>query len=428
MRKIIISILIMLVVFTNESINATSLSVCGVNNVETAQIIDCTNARNIDYNILARATNLKKLTLKNTNLKNVPPQIYQLTNLEYLNLGKNNIKTISNDLRRLDNLKTLILDNNSLEIFPEAITNLRQLRHLDLSYNSIYYIPNSFNSLVNIETVNLSDNSINSIPTITFLSKLESLNLNNNLLFSLPNLTQSNISELNLENNILTVGFVITSKGTFMISNQNKIRVIDNQYTMNNIFYNQKNMIIQGSELNNTKKIVGFKDYNFINLRDDNDNRVRLADYVNSTNRIIESGKISANIEFINNQGDRFVTNERVSINFLTNYSKEEDKVINIEEDDDTDKGSSGNNTITPIIETPNINKTIKESDNNSVNDKLYYMMKANLNDVESNHAQLYQNAFILSIITCLMFLLPLILIAYLTRKIRALIGSIEEI
>lgn len=140
--------------------------------------------------------NIHTLDLSFQKLTTIPPCIFQLTCLKYLSLHDTNIRVISPDISKLINLEHLYMYSNRIKDF-RACCNLPNLKKLDLSYNKIVEIPDEIDNLISLKKLSLEFNSISSIsPNIGKLCNLKSLILFANYITSLP----SELKNLKLKN------------------------------------------------------------------------------------------------------------------------------------------------------------------------------------------------------------------------------------
>lgn len=111
-------------------------------------------------------------------------------------------------------LKVLVLRNNCLTSLPEQITQFSNLEHLDVSYNHVTSIPDNLGSLSKLKNLNIANNNITQLPgSITQLMQLNTLWIAHNDIDAIPSL--SHISELKY---ILAAGTLMTSA----VDEQNK--------------------------------------------------------------------------------------------------------------------------------------------------------------------------------------------------------------
>jgi len=135
----------------------------------------------------AAKTRQKKLNLSGQKIKELPPEIGQLTNLTELNLLANQITSLPPEIGQLTNLKELRLSNNQLASLPVEIWQLTNLTTLDLSNNQLSLLPAEIGRLKNLTSLFISNNQLASLPAeIGQLTNLTALHLSDNQLTSLP--------------------------------------------------------------------------------------------------------------------------------------------------------------------------------------------------------------------------------------------------
>lgn len=113
---------------------------------------------------LQKPDSVFRLDLSKTKLKEVPPEVFQLTELRELNLSRNQITEIPENIYKLTNLQRLYLNNNRLTQLPQRIGTLKNLQVLDLDRNRIEALPPEIGMLINLEELSLWDNEISDIP------------------------------------------------------------------------------------------------------------------------------------------------------------------------------------------------------------------------------------------------------------------------
>jgi Leucine-rich repeat (LRR) protein len=132
-------------------------------------------------------SSLKMLDLSETNLTEIPMEVFELNELRVLRLRKNIISKIPKEIKKLKNLVELNLTNNIIEEIPIETYELKNLEVLFLGKNNITNFPDGISSLKNIRVVNLRDNRITQIPAdIGELENLRTLFLKDNLITHLP--------------------------------------------------------------------------------------------------------------------------------------------------------------------------------------------------------------------------------------------------
>ncbi len=171
---------------------------------------------------------VRKIELKQQNLKSFPKPIFKLENVYELNLSGNEITAIPNKIKQLKRLKSIDFSSNQLVTLPKSILTIKGLEAINLNENkikdlsqffpSMFYVKtlfaseneltniNGINQLKNAKTLSFSNNNIIEIPIeINQLKSLQILDLSNNKMVSLPKsiIGLSKLEELNLENNQL---------------------------------------------------------------------------------------------------------------------------------------------------------------------------------------------------------------------------------
>lgn len=136
--------------------------------------------------ILWELTQLKELHINHLpKVKKLPPALGKLQNLEELHIHSwqsHDLKvpgmSIPKEIGQLHQLKILALENCDLETLPEEIGSLTKLESLDLEYNRLQDLPASVEAWQSLTTINLSSNQFAHIPEgICKLKKLEQLNI-----------------------------------------------------------------------------------------------------------------------------------------------------------------------------------------------------------------------------------------------------------
>ncbi len=134
----------------------------------------------IEY-INAVDKNIKRFSLSNKGLTEIPKEICKLQNLESLDLSFNNIEHLPNEIWEIKKLKTLLLFRNEITEISPLIGQLQELQMLDISYNQLSELPNEISKLSKLETLDAGFNKIRVIP-IDFIKllNLKKLYLENN--------------------------------------------------------------------------------------------------------------------------------------------------------------------------------------------------------------------------------------------------------
>jgi hypothetical protein len=119
---------------------------------------------------------LKKLNIAGNSLTSLPKSMNQLCNLEVLKINSNLLTHLPDSVCQLSKLKKLKLCKNQLVEIPKEIAYLNSLEKLDLSHNQLTFLPNSIGSLKNLISLNLGYNYITFLPrTMSQLGMLKNL-------------------------------------------------------------------------------------------------------------------------------------------------------------------------------------------------------------------------------------------------------------
>ncbi|CAL1277985.1 unnamed protein product, partial [Larinioides sclopetarius] len=151
----------------------------------------------------ANVKHLRALTLRNCELKFLPPSIFRcLTKLKFLdlsnnlieslpveifhglymllqvNLNENRISYLGEVFRHNYHLQKVFLSNNNLQTLQNLFPRLQYLHTVDLKYNNLTVITETdFSTCISVRTLQLSNNSIYRIDSNAFLNMVELKNL-----------------------------------------------------------------------------------------------------------------------------------------------------------------------------------------------------------------------------------------------------------
>ena len=149
---------------------------------------------------------LKRLTLIDDQINNLPDELGNLENLRELNLNCNKIKRLPDIFSNLYRLEILILNNNKLKELPESLFDLQSLTQLYLGNNELKEIPNSISRLEQLDSLVLNNNKLTELPeTISQLKSLSILDLSSNLLkyIPIPLMDMESLKFIGIQNNPL---------------------------------------------------------------------------------------------------------------------------------------------------------------------------------------------------------------------------------
>lgn len=112
--------------------------------------------------LLSKRLEIRRLSLRDTGIKELPKEIHQFIHIEELDLSRNKFSNVENliaDLSRLPNLKMLILDYTNLRNFPQNIALLQNLEVLSVEASSIKELPESLGELIHLKYLSVRHNS-----------------------------------------------------------------------------------------------------------------------------------------------------------------------------------------------------------------------------------------------------------------------------
>ncbi len=192
---------------------------------------------NLDYNKLSELpdsiSNLKKIqkiSFVKNNFTNIPDVIFKLTSLNELYFNDNKLTEVQDDIKYLKKLKTLYLGNNNLSELPDSIKELNNLEKLNLNQNNFTIFPNFISNLSNLKILLFNNNHLTELDNnIGNLDKLEQLILDTNKLIKLPD-TIGNLTELGM---LSVISNQLTELPDTIVNLPNlvELNLIDNQLT-----------------------------------------------------------------------------------------------------------------------------------------------------------------------------------------------------
>jgi Leucine-rich repeat (LRR) protein len=113
-----------------------------------------------------------------------------------LELYDRKIKELPSTIGQFKNLRKLTIRNTQVKVLPESIGDLEQLKELHLYKNKLTVLPKSISNLVHLQVLDVSSNALKELPEdIGQLKKLEELFAHKNELTQIP-LSVAKISNL----------------------------------------------------------------------------------------------------------------------------------------------------------------------------------------------------------------------------------------
>lgn len=143
-----------------SNLKSLNISNNGLSNVQGISVLSKLEKLNLDNNpnLVASSLNdelpllsdLKELSIQNSNLPYIPYDVFNLSSLERLDLSNNNIELISFEIKKLKRLNFLDISNNTITYIDNGIIGLRALQHLKVQNNPIQNIPHLFLQLAGL--------------------------------------------------------------------------------------------------------------------------------------------------------------------------------------------------------------------------------------------------------------------------------------
>ncbi|XP_026777399.2 leucine-rich repeat-containing protein 7 isoform X7 [Pangasianodon hypophthalmus] len=149
---------------------------------------------------------LRKLSIPDNDLSNLPTTIASLVNLKELDISKNGIQEFPDNIKCCKCLSVVEASVNPITKLPDGFTQLLNLTQLFLNDAFLEYLPANFGRLSKLRILELRENHLKTMPkSIHRLSQLERLDLGSNEFTELPEVLEQihNLKELWLDNNSL---------------------------------------------------------------------------------------------------------------------------------------------------------------------------------------------------------------------------------
>ncbi len=152
-----------------------------------------TNIRELPFSI-KKLKNLEYLGLNGTKISQVPIVIGELKNLTSLYLGQTDIKTLPIEMQSLSKLECLALWETQLEVLPDWICSYKNLKGLYLGRDTrLQKLPDNIGDLINLEELTLDGTGVRELPkSFGRLVKLKQINLNYTKVQRFPELEAMN--------------------------------------------------------------------------------------------------------------------------------------------------------------------------------------------------------------------------------------------
>lgn len=136
---------------------------------------------------IGNLSSLQTLALVGNKLSYLPPEIGSMESLERLDIAFNQFRRMPPELFHLDQLISLSLRENQLTDLPPEIKNLTSLTILDVTCNQLHELPPEIGELRELKFLMLSHNLLEELPPeIGNLANLCGLAIENNQIRTLP--------------------------------------------------------------------------------------------------------------------------------------------------------------------------------------------------------------------------------------------------
>ncbi|XP_077389450.1 leucine-rich repeat-containing protein 7 isoform X11 [Festucalex cinctus] len=149
---------------------------------------------------------LKKLSMPDNDLSNLPTTIASLVNLKELDISKNGIQEFPDNIKCCKGLSVVEASVNPITKLPDGFTQLLNLTQLFLNDAFLEYLPANFGRLSKLRILELRENHLKTMPkSIHRLTQLERLDLGSNEFSEVPEVLEQihNLKELWMDNNSL---------------------------------------------------------------------------------------------------------------------------------------------------------------------------------------------------------------------------------
>uniref|UniRef100_A0A674D6J6 Leucine rich repeat containing 7 n=1 Tax=Salmo trutta TaxID=8032 RepID=A0A674D6J6_SALTR len=158
---------------------------------------------------------LEELYLDANQIEELPKQLFNCQALRKLSMPDNDLSNLPTTIASLVNLRELDISKNGIQEFPDNIKCCKCLSVVEASVNPIAKLPDGFTQLLNLTQLFLNDAFLEYLPypalrlwvlgSIHRLSQLERLDLGSNEFTELPEVLEQihNLKELWMDNNSL---------------------------------------------------------------------------------------------------------------------------------------------------------------------------------------------------------------------------------
>ncbi|KAJ6238450.1 hypothetical protein M0813_26420 [Anaeramoeba flamelloides] len=163
------------------------------------------NLKKLPEELFVKLKKLKRLSIRNNCITNLPETIYNIPHLWTLNVINNPILEISSKIQQLQNLVELNFQSALLKAIPSELYLCQKLKKLNLCNNKLKDLPKGISNLDKLSKLNLSLNKFETFPLeILKLYRLNILRISGNQLTAIPDTITKhlyNLTELDVSDN-----------------------------------------------------------------------------------------------------------------------------------------------------------------------------------------------------------------------------------
>ncbi|KAM3373581.1 hypothetical protein ACQJBY_020180 [Aegilops geniculata] len=108
---------------------------------KNVHVLDLDGCKDLDKSAMddiCQIINLKYLSLKHTQVTEIPPEISKLQNLETLDVSRTQISNLPPEIRKLQNLETLDVRQTQVKELPKEVLQLRKIKHLHFGQSGCF--------------------------------------------------------------------------------------------------------------------------------------------------------------------------------------------------------------------------------------------------------------------------------------------------
>ncbi len=124
---------------------------------------------------LAKLHQLEKLILVGNPLPEIPTLVFRLKNLKELHIKGCGLKEVPPAIAHLTQLEQLVLPGNQIREIPEALRALKQLKWIDLSGNQLRKIPFFLTEMENLRDISVYENPLETPPLEVAVNGLDAI-------------------------------------------------------------------------------------------------------------------------------------------------------------------------------------------------------------------------------------------------------------